>query len=287
MFSSLKLKLLLGLYIFILVSIPVAAYLASQHQSIKSSASEKTNKTIAKQTPKPTNSAAKELLSASEGNLNPDSKANPSSSSDSSSPTIANNFGPTLSLKAALEGRTADQSTKLFVGILEGSLSSNPKFLLSFTLDLPKSGEYSNLSLAGLTSGNKYTAILKGSAQIATASAFTMAPAVTNLNGGQVINMLSGDLNEDNLINAADYNIAKAALNSTSSSANWNANADLNKDGVVNLFDLAIISKNLNQTGATGTWTSPIPKSATPSASLSTPPQGSPDIGGYWMWIPK
>ena len=300
MFSSLKLKLLLGLYVFILLSIPVGAYLASQHQSTKSSAQENTSKPTAKPTLKPAStpkSPAKELLSASETNLNKTSPS-PSPSSEASSPTIASSFGPTLSLKAALEGRSTDQSTKLFVGILEGSITQNPKFLLSFTINLPKDGTYSNLSLAGLTSGNRYTAILKGSSQIATASAFTMSPTVTTLNSGAVINMLSGDLNEDNVINSQDYSIARSALNSTPASKNWNANADLNKDKVINLFDLAIINKNIGQAGATGAWTSPIPKVSTPSASLDNPlPIGGPGgsssghqqavTSGYWIWVPQ
>ncbi len=281
MFSTLKSRLLLGVYIFIILSIPVGAFLASQNQTIKSSASGPVTKPIA---PKPTTPPAREFLSAS-------SSLTPTPSPDSSPPTVATSFGPTLSLKATLEGRTSDQTTKLFVGILEGSLSSNPKFLLSFSVDLPKSGEYSNLSLAGLTSGNSYTAILKGTSQIATSSAFVMSPNITNLNSGQTVNMLSGDLNEDNVIDSADYVIAKTALNSTSSSSNWNANADLNLDGVINLFDLIIISRNNGQVGATGAWTSPIPKSATPSASLNSysAPIGGPggSSSGHWIWIPN
>lgn len=318
MFSSLKQRLLLGLYVFILVSIPVGAYLASQYQSIKSSAKENSTQNIPKQTPKATVSPAKELLSASESNLSKSVKPSPSPtpSVEDSSPTVASSFGPTLSLKVSLQGRPPeDQSTRLFVGIMEGNLSANPKFLLSFSIDLPKTGEYANLSLAGLTSGNTYSAILKGSAQIATASAFMMSPTVSKLNSGEIINLLSGDLNEDNIINTADYSIVKQALNSTSASINWNANADLNKDGVVNLFDLLIISKNMNKTGATGAWTSPIPSSApiqsgsaSSSASLSPEKpiggyqqavtssyqqavtsgyQDDTSSGGYWMWIPK
>lgn len=289
MFSTLKQKLLLGVYVFILLSIPVGAYLASEYQSIKSSATENTTKPIVKVTPKPTTSPAKELLSTSQSNLiqlSSTSSATPTPTPDTTSPTIANSFGPTLSLKASLEGRKADQSTKLFVGIIEGNLTSSPKYLLSFTVDLPKTGQYSNLSLAGLTSGTKYTAILKGSSQIATSSAFTMSPSVTSLNDGQPINMLSGDLNEDNVVNSADYSIAIKAINSTPTSPNWNQAADLNQDGVVNVFDLAIIIKNTGQTGASGAWTSPIPKSATPSASLNSPAQGSPDSRGYWIWVP-
>ena len=284
MFSTFKSRLLLGVYIFVILSIPVGTYLASQTQNTKSSASEGKT-TIIKSTPKLATSPAKELLKDSETGLL--SESSQSSTPSSSSPTIATSFGPTLSLKAILEGRpTGNQVTKLFVGIFEGiTVSTNPKFILSFTVDLPADGTYNNLSLAGLTSGNKYTAILKGSAQIATSSAFTMSPAVTNLNDGQPITMLTGDLNEDNVVNSADLTIAQKALGTTSKSSNWNESVDFNKDGVINIFDLALISKNLGQVGASGTWTSPIPKVTT---SSGTPPIGSPESGtGYWIWVPK
>lgn len=286
MFHTLKQRLLLGVYVFLLLSIPVGAYLASQNQTYKSSAKEsKTNKTITEITPKPGGSPAKQLLDSS----TPASDSNPEESSSSASPTIASAYGPTLSLKAILQGRpSGNQVTKLFVGIIEGNLTTNPKFLLSFSLDLPATGEYSGLSLAGLNSGSTYTALLKGSAQIATSSAFTMTPNITVLNEGQPINLLSGDLNEDNVVNSADYSIAQKALGSSSGSAKWNENADFNKDGAVNAFDLGIIVKNMGQTGASGAWTSPIPNVASSSASLTQPAVGGP-MGetGHWIWIPS
>ncbi|OGE64182.1 hypothetical protein A3J13_00975 [Candidatus Daviesbacteria bacterium RIFCSPLOWO2_02_FULL_36_8] len=292
MFDSLKARLLLGLYAFLLISIPIGAYLTSQAQDIKSKAAE-TKKTITKLTPKTASSSAREILNASETNID-DLSNQLDGVSDSSSPTVATSFGPTLSLKASLEGRPANnQATKLFVGIVEGTLSSNPKFLLSFSVDLPATGEYSNLSLAGLTTGSTYTALLKGASQIATSSAFTMSPSATNLNGGSALNMLSGDLNEDNVINTSDYSIVQKAYGASSSSSNWNSLADLNADGVINTFDLGIVVKNLNQTGASGAWTSPIPASSSASlttggrASYTTVPKGGPQQNGYWIYIPK
>lgn len=291
MFKTLGQRLILGAYIFLILTIPVGAYLVSQYQTVKSTAKEqKSTKPIAKVTPKPTTSPAKELLNASQKSTSKDATASPT---PSASPTTATSYGPTLSFKVILEGSPQDnQATRMFVGIAEGSLSSNPKFLLSFTVDLPASGEYSNISLAGLNSGSNYTALLKGSTQIATSSAFVMSPNATNLNGGQPLNMLSGDLNDDNVINSADYSLAQKALGSNPKSSNWNANADLNKDGVINTFDLAIIAKNIGRIGATGAWTSPIPKTATSSASLnnSIPPIGGPpsqDGNGHWIWVPK
>lgn len=287
MFTTFTQRLLLGIYIFILLSIPVGAYLVSQNQTIKGSAQEpKAVKKLVPVTPKPATSPAKELLSSSEAKSTLQPQPTPSPSP--SSPTIATSFGPTLSFKVTLEGRPAEnQTTKLFVGIAEGTVTTNPKFLLSFSVDLPASGEYSNLSLAGLNPGSQYTALLKGSAQIAKTITFTMSPAVTNLNDGQPITLLSGDLNEDNVVNSADYLIDQKAVGATPRSSNWDENGDLNKDGLINIFDLAIIANNIGKVGDSGAWTSPLPKVATPSASLNTPSVGGPATGGYWLWIPK
>lgn len=289
MFSSFKSRLLLGIYIFILLSIPVGAYLASQYQTIQSRASEKkVPKALPPVIPKTATPSAKQLLNSaalSQGVT----QTVPSPSPEPSSPSVATSYGPTLSLKASLEGRPeGKQTTKLFVGIMEGALTANPKFLLSFTIDLPASGVYSDLSLAGLTPGLNYTALLKGSAQIASSVAFTMSPAITNLNDGAAVNLNSGDLNDDNVINSLDYSLVQKALGATASSSNWNENIDLNKDGIVNTLDLAIVSKNIGQVGASGVWTSPAPKTATPSAGAASPPMGSPDgSDGYWLWLPK
>lgn len=282
MFTTLKMRLLLGLYVFLILCIPVGAYLVSQQQTIKSRASEASPSASLKTIPKPTTSPAKELLSALESS---DFLPSPAPEANTS-PTIATSFGPTLSLKVSLEARPADnQATKLFVGIAEGSLSSNPKFLLNFSINLPADGTYANLSLAGLISGTKYTALVKGAAQIASSVEFTMSPNVTNLNEGLAINLKTGDLNEDNTINSADYSIVKALLGTSKSSSNWNDNVDLNKDGVINTVDLLIVSKNLGQTGASGIWVSPLNKNATPSGSLTQEATGS--TSGYWIWIPK
>lgn len=310
MFSTFKQRIFLGIYVFIILSIPIGAYLASQNQTYKSSATE-VNTKIPKKTsslPLPdatksaSTSAIKELLSLAESDpFDPSNSSDSSAAPEPSSPTIATSFGPTLSLKAALEGRPAqNQATKLFIGILEGALGTNPKFLLSFSVDLPADGTYSNLSLAGLNPGTKYTALLKGSSQIATSSAFTMSPTVTNLNEGELINLLTGDLNEDNVINSADYTIVQKIIGINSASASWNENADFNKDKLINLFDIGYITKNMGKEGASGTWTSPLPKVASPSSSLATNPnpQGGPPTHsvnsgqassgqGYWIWVPK
>lgn len=298
MFATLAQKMLLIVYVFILLSIPVGSYLVSEYKTTVKSDAGKPKKTIAPvpiPTSKPISSPisavppAKELLDQIQNDLETSDSSNgsPDTTNTSSSPTIADTYGPTLSLKVTLEGRPqTNQATRLFVGILEGNLTSNPKFLLSFTIDLPASGQYSGLSLAGLNSGTRYTALLKGSAQIATSSAFTMSPTTTRLNNNEALIMLSGDLNEDNTINSADYSIAQKRMGTTPKSANWNSNADFNKDDVINSLDLSIITKNMGKSGASGAWTSPIPQIASPSASLSEPAIGSPGSGGYWIWVP-
>lgn len=287
MFSTLKQRLLLGAYVFILLSIPIGTYLVSEYRAnVKSSAYEKKTAAKSGQTAKPTISPAKQLLKDSELDSDLDSDLD---SSNSPSTTLPTSYGPTLSFKINLEGRPVNnQATRLFVGIVEGILSTNPKFLLSFNVDVPTSGQYSGLSLAGLNVGSSYTALLKGSAQIATASAFVMSPASTQLNGGQTINLISGDLNEDNVVNSTDYVLAQGALGSSPASSKWNENIDLNKDSIINSIDLGIIVKNNGRVGASGAWTSPIPNTSTSSAGLITPATGSFDNGGgYWIFIPK
>lgn len=286
MFHTFKQRLMLGVYIFLILSIPVGAYLASQYQTIKSTAQETKPQLPTLKTPPPasksTTSPSQDLLSASQVNL-PKTESTPSPQPSE----VTTSFGPTLLLKANLEARPPDnQATRLFVGIVEGQISVNPKFLLSFSVDLPASGQFSNLSLAGLNPGSTYSALLKGSAQIATSSAFMMSPTVTKLNDGQPLNLLSGDLNDDNTINSADYSIAQKALGSTPQTSNWNDSADLNKDKVINAFDLAIISKNMGQVGSSGAWTSPLPKVATPSGGL-VPEATQSSSSGYWIWIPR
>lgn len=285
MFTTLTQRLILGLYLFVILSIPIGSYLVSQNTKLKSKADEK-SAPVVKITPKPTTSAARSLLDLSQTSSSKVPTPTPEATT-----TTATSYGPTLSLKISLEGRPKDdQSTRLFVGIVEGNITVSPRFLLSFTINVPKDGSYSNLSLAGLTAGSKYSALLKGSAQIATSSAFFMSPSLTNLADGKALNMLSGDLNDDNQVNDSDYAIILKALGSSAGSSNWNANADFNKDGIINTVDLVIVSKNIGKIGASGIWTSPVPI-ATPSAGLSpdSPPIGGPagSTKGHWIWIPK
>lgn len=255
MFSSLKAKIFLAVYIVVLISIPIGSYLVSQQQTLTSKASQP-KKTKLAQTPAPTAS--------------PKSTPKPSPSPEATS-TSAVSFGPTLAGKVEFEGRPkTNQAGKLFVGILE-NLVNNPTFLLSFTVDLPPTGEFANLSLAGLLSGRNYYAILKGEAQIAISSAFTLSPTVTRLNSAEAANLLSGDLNDDNAVTNADFDLAKASFGREGL-------ADLNKDGLVNLLDLSLIQKNIGKVGATGVWVSPQPKTATPSGAINQ---------GYWIFVPN
>lgn len=298
MFSTFKQRVLLVTYIIVIFSIPLGTYLISQYQTIRSRAEElkPTTQPVVRITPVPESSSSSNLTSLSKADsiLEDLLKITPTPSPQATtSPTIATSFGPTLSFKITIEGRQKEkQAGKVFVGVFEGDLVTNPKFLLTFLVDVPASGEYGNLSIAGLNPGSKYTALLKGSGQIAKASTFIMSPAKSKLNEDQALNLVSGDLNEDNIINTADYSIAQKAFNSTPKLSNWNKNADINSDGVVNIFDISIIIKNLGQVGDSGVWVSPIP-TATSSGNLtedsSSLPVGS--VGGsnngYWLWIPK
>lgn len=267
MFTTLKQKLLLAGFIILVISIPVGSYLLSERQTVTSKAEEKIDRSILKLEPLQEVSPSGELKKLSEQFQDTPEMPSPSSIS----------YGPTLNFKVNLEGRPQGKmATKIFVGIAEGKPVSTPTYLLQFNVDLPGSGAFEGLSLAGLTPGNLYTAFLKAPAQIATSSAFLMIPTTTTLNSGNPVNLTTGDLNEDNLINSADYVIAKSALGASPSSSNWNSLVDFNLDNIINSLDLGIILKNMSKTGESGVWISPTPQGT-----------ASPSGQGYWLWLPK
>lgn len=271
-------KKLVTLFLALVVTIPSSSILLSQRiqQSVNNQPYDRTVSTINEV---PGTSPLKDLLK----NLN--SSPTPTPSPATSSGTL-DSFGPTLQLQISIQGRpNSDQHTKLFVGVAQGTLSTNPQYLLSFNVDVPNSGIYNDISLVGLTQGETYTAYLKGSATLVTAVSFIMSPQGVKLNSGAPITLISGDLNEDNVIDQADVDILMAALGTTPTSSKWNQNLDLNKDGVINSLDLAIVNKNLGKVGDGGKWYSTTP-SATKSATLQVPGNIGGISAGYWMWVP-
>lgn len=267
---------LVGFFI-ILISIPISFYLVKQTQTFRSKASSGKTSTgpVTKPVPVPATNPASDLLKSTQGSES-------TSSATGSDMSLA--FGPTLNLIISAEGRpAARQANKIFVGLSAGNAQIAPTYILSFTFDVPDSGIYKGISLAGLNPGSIYTAYVKGEAQIDSSSTFTMGPNETNLNDNKPLNLTTGDLNDDNTINAADYSICKGLYGTTSKSSNWNERADFNKDGVVNNYDLAIITKNMGKTGTSGPWIS-VPKSSTPSATPTATASGGlvtkPNVGG-------
>lgn len=279
---GLREKIILGAIGLLIVIIPSTAFVISFRFRAQTQAEAQKNRQIAKFSPQPLpkeftqTSALQELKSNLQATSSPTPK---------SSPTVF--FGPTLSFKISIEARPSDkQAAKIFVGIASGAVKDKPDYLLSFNVDVPDNGSFEGLSLAGLTQGDSYSAYLKGPAQIATASAFTLKPTVTDLG---LLNLITGDLNEDNVINSADYSIAKLVFGATPTSSNWNSNIDFNLDLVINNFDLGIISKHLGTTGKSGPYVStPATKSGSLQEGLY---HGNPIVipadKGHWLWVPQ
>lgn len=277
---SLKIKLILAGIVILIVLIPLTAYVISYRtQTVKTKA--KSNIP---------NSIPKELLSDTPlSDLQKKSSSTPSASpSPSSSAEVL--FGPTLSFKLNIEGRPAsNQAAKAFIGISSGQPVNNPTYLLSFSVDVPASGAYSGLSVAGLSAGDTYTTYIRTPGQLTNQQTVILKSSITDLG---TIYLTSGDLNEDNVINSADYAIAKAAYRLNSSSPNWNPIIDFNLDGIINNFDLGIIIKHFGTTGQSGPYYSPNQASPSPQATssgslLQNQYHGSPNDDGYWIWVPK
>ncbi len=287
MFTTAKQRIILIVFVVLVLLIPVGSYFLYERSRADDETIEQSPVTKVAPTPsKSPKDQIKELTDDMEDSSDSDTKQ------ASSSSTIS--FGPTLNLNLILEGRpTGGQTGKVFVGISEGATANGlPKYVLSFTIDLPGSGQFQGLSLAGLNPGQSYRAYIKGPSQLATSSAFVMSPAATNLNGGNPITLLTGDLNEDNTINSADYSIAKASFGASPNSANWNAIVDFNLDNIVNTLDLGILLKNFTKTGDSGVWqstptTGGQPQEASASGGLVPTPTPPPNSNsGYWLWVP-
>lgn len=299
-------KIFIVIFIGLLVSIPSLAFLIKQRTSFESDAAGV--KTYSSAVTDESTSSAQEVPKDSPfdtllGNQGQKPSPTPASSDDEDLGLSSElTFGPTLNFKLSIEGRpTNNQAAKIFAGLASGDPIDNPSYLLSFSVDIPATGVYQGLSLAGLTINETYTAYIKGPAQLATASAFVVRPNISELNSGFAINMTSGDLNEDNIINNSDYQIELSAYGTTPSSPNWNSNLDLNKDNLVNLLDLSIITKNLGKVGAGNVYVSKVssgsaninpqqlikPSSQGNTTSSGKTGPGSTGTGGYWMWVPE
>jgi hypothetical protein len=308
---------LIGFFI-ILIGIPISFSMVKQSQIFSSKAAEKktnaatTNSvtgTVTKPRPVPSNSPLTDLQKLIQGVDAQNQSTNPTTSPTASTDDMSLTFGPTLTFKVAIEGRPVNQqSGKVFVGIAAGQLTVSPTYILTFTVDMPSDGTFKGLSIAGLNPGSTYTAFIKGASQIDTASTFTMSPNETILNNNQSLVLITGDLNEDNVINSADYTIARGLYGTTPASSNWNERADFNKDSIINNWDLLYINNNMGKIGASGTWIS-TPKTNTPTTGLITKPNvgGLPtsfgdlllsssssaseatppaQTSGYWLYVP-
>jgi hypothetical protein len=287
MFYSVKHKVLLIGFVFLIVSIPAGSLLLSHRF--------KASTPIDKIFDRSLTNASSPVPKTLPITINPSSS--PTSNQSSSSSDDGQTFGPNLKLSVKLEGRTSDQSGKFFVGIAQGTVTANPTYLLTFSINVPQSGIYETLSLVGLNVGAQYTAYVKGPSQIAKGSTFSLTPTGATLNSGQPLILISGDINEDNIIDAADLSLVTKLAGTTSTDSGWNPLADINLDGAVNSIDIQIVKSNQGKTGDGGAWYSRAPE-ASSSASvgglsqpdLTFPLEGTPGTpnlkGGYWIYVP-
>lgn len=285
-----KHKIMIGVFAALTILIPTGSYVISQ------SINKPQETPVEFGTQFPVTSPKEVPKDAPQSKLEKDVKeATASENPITVNPTSADNatlyLAPAIGFKIILQGRPeSDQTSKVFLGIASGQPTTNPKYLLSFVLNVPASGIVKDFSLPGLDTGVSFTAYLKGPSQIATASAFVSRNAPIDL-GTQ--SMLTGDVNDDNIINTSDQELLKSVLGTSTSSPKWNPIYDFNLDQRINTLDLVILTKNMGRIGASGPWMSGIPqatKSATLSGSLN-PDTGAPGLDldaekGYWMWVP-
>lgn len=300
---SLRDRLIIAAIITITILIPTGAYVMSLRFKTQSQAQEYNGPVTQSKTEATTSSKLKDALDRLNQTQNQTSGSNGSgvasgaqtttqTGTDDNTASVSDAqlvLGPVLGFSLILQGRPLDnQSTRAFLGIAAGQPTTKPAYLLSFMVTIPASGSFDGISLSGLDTGTTYTAYIKSGAQIATSSAFVVKTTPTNLGA---LNLLTGDVNEDNVIDVLDYNLVKTAIGLTPSSPTWNPLYDFNLDNIINSWDLSIILANLNRIGASGAWYSYTPV-ATASAYSSGGPTGEINQGtqekkdGYLMWLP-
>lgn len=306
---SIRDRFIIGGIVLLILLIPAGAYVLSLRYKTQSQAQEYNFPVTSPKTEATTSSRLKDALDR----LNQQNSTGSTGSTAGTQTTTETGLdgsgsdsqlilGPTLGFSVILQGRPLDnQATKAFLGIAAGTAVTRPTYLLSFMVNIPSSGSFDGISLSGLDTGQTYTAYIKGESQIATSSSFTVKATPTNL---AALNLVTGDVNEDNVIDNSDYNLVKAAIGATPSSTKWNALFDFNMDNIINSWDLNIVLANLGKTGASGAWYSYSPIStASTSALLKTSAIGSQsgeitpgtqqpqpaftNKKGYWMWVPN
>lgn len=296
-------RIIIASILILALLIPTGTYVLSLRFKTQSSASQY-NSPVTSAKPNPTTSSklqdALDRLAQSEKSNETGTQTTTDTGEDESDLTDSQLIlGPTLGFSIIVQGRPLDnQTTKAFLGIAAGQPTARPTYLLSFMVNVPASGSFDGISLSGLDTGQTYTAYLKGESQIATSSSFVVKATPTSL---AALNLLTGDVNEDNVIDNLDYNLVKAAIGSNPASSKWNPLFDFNLDNVINSWDLNIVLSNLGKIGASGAWYSysPIASSSAQTSSLiTTPSTGSisaeittgtqnQNRPGYWMWVPN
>jgi len=76
----------------------------------------------------------------------------------------------------------------------------------------------------------------------------TAGTAVVIANSGSPIELLAGNLNGDNFVNATDLSVLLASFNKTDQDQGYNSVANLNNDNAINASDLSILLGNFNKT---------------------------------------
>jgi hypothetical protein len=107
---------------------------------------------------------------------------------------------------------------------------------------MPAQPQYNNMTFSLPNKGAQL-----GNYSVHAATNFNVYQTATDTK--QIIAVLLGDINKDNVVNMKDIAIAISLFQSTPSSGNWNPNADVNKDLIVNMRDIALLIAFFGNTG--------------------------------------
>lgn len=155
----------------------------------------------------------------------------------------------------------------------QNQLASNKQATVNFN---SSAGNFTGVIDLGTTlPTGPYTVKIKGDQYLR-----TLVPGIQTLTSGQQAalpqtSLITGDINNDNIVNIADYNILIGCYSDLTPATNCptgnKAKADITDDGAVNAFDYNLFLRELNNIPGSGGGGTVPTATSTPTAATPTP----------------
>jgi hypothetical protein len=168
----------------------------------------------------------------------------------------------TLSLSATLQGHTSHAATfSLDVYQSDSPIGTSPDY--SFA---PVSDALGNMEVSGIDPGT-YDLVLKYGKSLSLVETITLVDGANSIDMGM---LLTGDANDDNLVELTDFSILASVYGLDQGDNGYDGRADFTGDDAVELTDFSILASNYGLEGETRMESAPPLRTPDPTRSLGT-----------------